>query len=695
VQQKNTARRALGLFNLRKFPARARFVRRWVEQRLRQRALHNDSSLAADLATLRIDLSEWIVERRHNPRLHVSAARAALPGYLARYPDRAATCVADAERILAHEFDLLGSGPFRSRCPRRSSRSDGYQPIDWMLDPVRGLRFPEGFSYSEWDLYRDRPGNADVKYPWELARCQHFLAQAWCATGNSRYAAEILAEIWDFDEANPIGRGINWTCTMDVALRAANWAIALDLIGPCDELDEAELTSAYERLFDHGRFIRANLENVYEVTSNHYLSNVVGLQFVGAALGESPTARNWLAFAERAVEKEIDVQVLPDGADFESSIPYHRLVAELFLGSFRLAQYMQRPFASPFSRRLEQMIDYLVAVLPPNGEMPTLGDADDGRLMIATDYGRWNRKDPRHLLAPAAMTLGVPEWLRVAPQHAGWEAIWWGFDGSTISCEDSPPPDRAELFPFAGVALSRTHVGGGYLMASNSIVGTRGFGNHKNNDQLSFEYHDRCQPLIVDPGSYVYTSDFEARNLFRSTAYHNTVQIDGVEQNEINPAWLFRMFEKAQPEHVSFVDSDGITVYVGVHHGYETQLSNPVRHQRTFRHDRNVSRLEVADVLAGSGVHDVRWHFHFHPTVTPEFTGDRIVHLHTARGDWRLSWSGEYSARSIESTWYSPSYGVRVPTRALRLLANGVVIGRNEWAFTIERTASSASGNPP
>ena len=32
------------------------------------------------------------------------------------------------------------------------------------------------------------------------------------------------------------------------------------------------------------------------------------------------------------------VQVLPDGADYESSIPYHRLVTELFLGSSRLAE---------------------------------------------------------------------------------------------------------------------------------------------------------------------------------------------------------------------------------------------------------------------------------------------------------------------------------------------------------------------
>ena len=57
-------------------------------------------------------------------------------------------------------------------------------------------------------------------------------------------------------------------------------------------------------------------------------------------------------------------------------------------------------------------------------------------------------------------------------------------------------------------------------------------------------------PVIVDPGSYVYTSDPDARNLFRSTRSHNTISVDGEEQNEFRPDWLFRMFEKANPEHL-------------------------------------------------------------------------------------------------------------------------------------------------
>ena len=101
----------------------------------------------------------------------------------------------------------------------------------------------------------------------------------------------------------------------------------------------------------------------------------------------------------------------------------------------------------------------------------------------------------------------------------------------------------SRLFPMAGLAAMRAGTTG-YLLVTNGIVGTNGFGNHKHNDQLSFEYHFDGVPLVVDPGSYVYTSDPDARNLFRGTAYHNTVQIDSVEQNELKPEWLFRLLAR-------------------------------------------------------------------------------------------------------------------------------------------------------
>lgn len=683
------ARRAIGLFNLKKAPVRAKIVKAWLDQRLRQSDLVAKPSFAADLGRVGLSFADWRAKAVRKPRLYPSSQMAALETFKEANPARVAACLADAERIMGHTFDLLGSGPYTPRDPERASWPSGYQPIDWALDPVKNLRFPEGFPYKSFDLFRDRPGNADVKFPWELARCQHFLtlAQAWRLSGETRFAQEIIDQIKDFDEKNPAGVGVNWTCTMDVGIRAANWAIALDLVDNCDALSADDLYAACSSLYEHGTFIRANLENIYETTSNHYLSNVVGLHFIGAFFADLPAGREWIKFAGASVEKEIDIQVLADGADFESSVPYHRLVIELFLASYRLSQHLGKPFSAHFAKRLGEMVDYLVGVLLPDGEMPVFGDADDGRLMIAADYCSWNRKDARHLLGPVSLALGRDDWREIATATAQWEAIWWGFDGNKFIPGGKAPGDNARLYPEAGAAISRTREGGRYLLATNSIVGTKGFGNHKHNEQLSFEYHDEGQPLIVDTGSYVYTSDFDARNLFRSTAHHNTLEIDGVEQNEFNPEWLFRMFEKAHPEHALFEARDGVVIYEGLHKGYETQLEAPVRHTRRFTHDQRTGALDIEDRLTGMGAHDLVWSFHFHPSVTPEIAGDSAI-LHAPKGRWRLDWGDATLAASIEDSWVSPSYGVRVASKALRLRRKQTEISDNSWRFGVRKVVA-------
>jgi hypothetical protein len=680
------AKRTIGLFNIRKAPVRAKIAQAWIDQRIRQSDLVSKPTLSGDLSRAGMDIHAWRRTVRTQSRIYASSQMAALDELVSAGAPIVKACIRDAETVMGHRFDLLGSGPYHPRCPVRPTPPGGYQPIDWALDPVRNVRFKEDFHYKEWDLFRDRPPNADIKFPWELSRCQHFLtlAQAWRCTSEPRFAYEILDQIRDFDERNPPGYGVNWTCTMDVGIRAANWAIALDIINKCDDLQEERVFEAYESLFAHAAFIRANLENTYETTSNHYLSNVVGLHFVGAFFHDLPSGKDWLKFAAASVEKEMDVQVLPDGADFESSVPYHRLVIELFLASYRLSQHMGAPFSAHFGKRLADMVDYLVGVLLPSGEMPIFGDADDGRLMIATNYCNWNRKDARHLLAPSSAALVRDDWRYLSPTTGPWEAIWWGFDGTQFTPGALAPPDNVKLYPEAGAAISRTREGGRYLLVTNSIVGTKGFGNHKHNDQLSFEYHDEGVPLIVDPGSYVYTSDFEARNLFRSTAYHNTIEIDSVEQNEFNPEWLFRMFEKANPEHLKFAEEGGVVVYEGLHRGYE-RLPEPVTHRRRFAHDRRTGALEIEDSLSGVGAHDLLWSFHFDPGVSVSIVGE-TVRLAAAGRAWSLSWSDPVMQPRIDGAWFSPSYGVRHPSKALRLALKGAKVSpERRWRFEIRK----------
>ena len=637
------------------------------------------NSFFAEIASLGRTPDEWVKQKSSEKQLYVNLSDEIVELLKARFRPQVEKTISDAERLLTHNFNLLGSGPFIPSDSRRCKSHNGYHPIDWYLDPVQKLRFPSSIPHKEWDLFKMRPGNADIKLPWELSRCQHFvtLGQAFRLTKDSRYAQEIIRQIDDFMEANPVGLGINWTCTMDVAIRAANWAIGLELIKGF-EISVNSIARAYSCLFDHGTFIYDNFENNYEVTSNHYLSNLVGLYFLSAMFDGLPSAAIWQTYCRQSIAREIDTQILPDGADFESSIPYHRLVLELFMGAARLAEIQNQRFSDHYYSKLNRMAEFLLGVIRPDGLMPVVGDADDGRLHIFSNYGDWNRQDARHALAPAAIMLDRTEWSAVTGPDGIWEAAWWGLDFKNLKFDHAMDlPDSTQHFPEAG--LSGTRSGGEYLLISNSIVGTKGFGNHKHNDQLSFEFHCSGIPLIVDPGSHVYTSDFESRNMFRSTSYHNTVAVDGQEQNEFNPQWLFRMFEKAEAEHISFVENDEYVEYIGRHSGYR-RFEPPLTHTRCFRFIKQRRLLIILDALQGAGAHHLGWHFHFAPNLKLSQGSGNILTLQSGESEFFLMCPQPLELK-LEKSWYSPSYGVKKRSYCANLVLTAEVEHLKTWCF--------------
>jgi len=73
-----------------------------------------------------------------------------------------------------------------------------------------------------------------------------------------------------------------------------------------------------------------------------------------------------------------------------------------------------------------------------------------------------------------------------------------------------------------------------YLLISAGPNGQNGNGGHAHNDKLSFELNIDGKDIFVDPGTYLYTPFPDVRNMFRSTKVHNTIYVEGEEQNE----WL-------------------------------------------------------------------------------------------------------------------------------------------------------------
>ncbi|HTH17759.1 MAG TPA: heparinase II/III family protein [Magnetospirillum sp.] len=276
--------------------------------------------------------------------------------------------------VLAHRFDLLGSGPvqvaYGVRYPGFGAHRYGpgptpatgqdwrdwvaarhwpgnrvrvrkifglidnptYVPLDWQVDFVSGYRWSER-SLGPAIAYGHLPG-VDVKVPWELARLQHLpgLALAYGLDGDSRLVAEFRHQVLDFLGANPPGWGVNWACAMDVAIRAVNILLARDLFlaggAAFDQPFEDELASA---MLAHGRFLAVHLEWNEAHRGNHYLADICGLAWIAAYLPRSDETDVWLAFATQELAAEFPRQFGADGANFEASTAYHRLSAEMVL----------------------------------------------------------------------------------------------------------------------------------------------------------------------------------------------------------------------------------------------------------------------------------------------------------------------------------------------------------------------------
>ena len=277
---------------------------------------------------------------------------------------------ADVERLKQNEFDLLGSGPTIVRDAERGER------IDWALDFRSGIRFPTGFPLSEWNFDAMKPDGADIKLPWELGRLQHWPKLAFAVTewDDEEALAELVHQLDDFRAVNPAGVGVQWICTMDVAIRATAMT---SRSGPSrtSEDDERE---RWARPHTHGVFIRSHLENHYEVTSNHYLSNLLGLAHLGELFADLEIGADWLDFALSGIEHETTVQIQADGSDFESSVPTTGWSPSCSFRDSIARHTVARSRRTP--ARIRLMLTFLDGVLHLDGEMPLTGDIDDGRL---------------------------------------------------------------------------------------------------------------------------------------------------------------------------------------------------------------------------------------------------------------------------------------------------------------------------
>ncbi|HKW17135.1 MAG TPA: alginate lyase family protein [Terriglobales bacterium] len=553
-------------------------------------------------------------------------------------------------------------------------------PPPWNLDFVSGSDWPKIRSERISIIRHD---GSDVKTPWDLSRLQFLpvLGKAWKATGDDRYrcAAKELTEHWI--ENNPVGYGVNWVIAMEAALRAISICLLLDLISPQPMADAwgRKLTTS---LWEHLVFIEAHNEFSYIARGNHYLSNIVGLFCLASFLQGPGMAKRRRKYCS-LIQREMLVQVYKDGGNYEASLGYHLLTLQMFTTAFIVMRRQHMPMRREFWDRLRRMYQLLAGVSDHNGRIPHIGDCDDGRVELLSDDLEQMlviNHEKRHSLGISSqLAIGEALFDESDKQnrrggHCADQRIFQKMSQAGLA---TGPASRHTLYGESGIAIASHDVLKVIFLAMPNAI--RGKGSHTHNDKLSLLVSLSGKPLFIDPGTGCYTRDIRIRNQFRSTAAHNSIQLDGEEQNRFStsPAGVFTINNDAKPTPIDIVEADGLIKMSASHDGYR-RLG--ILHKRTVELGA-FAVLKIKDMLSGAGHHNFEMRFYLHQSWHIEVTrnaGKEVsCHISDGRSECKLACGAQHDVvMSSHPTRSSSAYGL--------LTESTVIIVSGTFQDTIE-----------
>jgi hypothetical protein len=508
------------------------------------------------------------------------------------------SAISAADELLLHHYDYLALG-----------KIDLGREINWNHEYKRNIDTP--LLFGPWMDYRDSVSFGDFKYFWELPRFQHLitLSKAYYLTGEEKYAKEAISQIKSFIEQSPYLLGVNWIMPMEASIRlvSISWITVF-----LKEHLKKDLQACV--LID--RLVRSHIDYVtnnyaaYSSANNHLIAEAAGVFIASICFSGLGKIRSHQNKAFDILCREITRQNYEDGVNKEQAVHYQLFAFNFLLLAGLLGKINGIEFPGNYWKMLEKNAIFIAAIANDNCQLPEIGDSDDGRAILLSEK---DSNAVRSLLAVSAVLFNKTEFKAKAGYFD--EVSFWllGRDGKqkfdNLGCQPS-------------VSLPAKFEQGGYYILTcgeptrAKIVfdcGPLGFGEiaaHGHADSLSFTLDAYNRAFFVDPGTYTYIATDPFRNYFRSTAAHNTVVIDSIDQSEMTGPFLW--CAKADSFIQDWQDKDGFVRVAGQHDGYR-RLNDPVIHKRSIELDRKKSIVIIKDYIEAMNSHTVEQYFHLAP----------------------------------------------------------------------------------
>ena len=353
--------------------------------------------------------------------------------------------------------------------------------VDWFINPTFN-------QYREWT--------------WQLSRHPEWaiLAQRYRETGDERFAAAFVRffrvgcgrpscrrmhRAGRRSAGAPSRPGFGWAargsgrCTASTAPRTFTDDVLVDW---------------YKSIWEHGWRLRN-----FHRTGNWLIMEMNGLAQIGILYPQFKDAPAWKAYAFDRMVDELEVQVYPDGFQFELSTGYHQVVIRNYQWLMDVCIAYDVPIPEAFRAGLARMHAVNIQMMMPDGRLPDLND------------GFW-------MDVPPMMDRAVASY----PDRADFR---WAH---TRGQEGRPPDVTSLLLPYAG-----------YSCAAHRLVARRGLGPLRRRPlRLRAPARGQAQraparlrTTAAHRGRQLRLRCSEMRRYVLSTRAHNTIRVDGQDQN--------------------------------------------------------------------------------------------------------------------------------------------------------------------
>lgn len=526
--------------------------------------------------------------------------------------------IATADKTVAAEIGFFG----------KTHRFSNHSSFRWHDDFFTHTSPKPWYKKKHLPFYRDigitwhkTEATADIKVPWELSRMNHLVSVAYAAslTNDEKHVNACHEQIESWLRENPYLVGVNWKCTMEVALRALNLLWIFHYLTEAEKngtkTPESFLQKLIPSLYQHFEFILHNWE-LSDKPNNHYLADIVGALYLADFFKELPLARKHIKNIKHRFFEQFESQIFVEGTDYEGSTRYHQLVTELCTHALLIIS--PEKVTDTHWKKLEKMQQFNSIA----NHTPTplnIGDNDSGKVLPHLNLA--HHKNRKKIITYKEFGLSV--------------------------------------ITTPAVLLSLRH----------PVYNPRQPTGHFHGDHLSITLSINDTPFLVDPGSGVYTGNAALRNDLRGAHNHSTFYLTGRRTrkdlflSDLSNLDLFQMPQVPQSFNGLISEhEEAISLYDCA------ELYQGIKLTRRVTINNSYQNITLCDALVGA--HEstqAAWNFVLHPSVT--VTQTEAYRFTLTNNKVRVTFTTPVPATLLPAR-YSPGYGEVLETEKINFTAS-------------------------